>query len=160
MKHLFLILYFLFLYGCAFVLPYFDIAPNIFLLVVTGLLSLISTYMEYRLYKNKKEKTLRIHASVSVLLTVPVTILICLFFIIVLSVADLTMNDSSLIIGSFLWIGILLLSNLPAIISEYSYIVLKGYRKMIRIVPFLPVINIVFMAVQFILERRNFSRET
>ena len=157
MKHLFLTLYILFLYGFGFVISKLDTDPSGLVMAIIMVLSLLSTFNAVKLYKNKDKKTLGIHSLVGSLLLSVVNFLITVFAVVILSSST---GEEAMKIGLAAWLLLMAVINLPVTVSQIGYIRLKDHSPLFLIIPFLPVIRIVFMIVSLLRERRNVSRET
>ncbi|MCR4632507.1 MAG: hypothetical protein K5648_00100 [Erysipelotrichaceae bacterium] len=134
-----------------------DTDPSGLVMGIILILSLLSTVNAIRLHKNRDEKTLGVHGLVGSLLLLPVDFLITLFAVVLLSS---TTGEEPFKIGLAAWLLLVVIINLPVIVSQIAYIRLKNYSILYLIIPFLPVVNIIFMIFSLLRRRRNVSRET
>ena len=153
MKKAPLIIYIISLYIAFFALPALEIDSGPMIIPAILLLSVMNCLNADKLYKSEDLKELRFNALFGTLFLAPITLLITLFFVVVLSAAQ----PEAVLPGFLLFLAILIIICLPIILYELYFIRMKNYKKIYMIVPFLPFINIFFMLMIVVLEHKNTS---
>ena len=121
MKKAPLIIYIISLYIAFFVLPALEIDSGPMIIPAILLLSVMNCLNADKLYKSEDLKELRFNALFGTLFLAPITLLITLFFVVVLSAAQ----PEAVLPGFLLFLAILIIICLPIILYELYFIRMK-----------------------------------